>query len=148
MVDKSNDMRRWIMLLSNFNGSQLSKSLSTSIEIHFKYYWAHDRLINLSQEDEYLKALPRSIKRQLMTDHLFKDLFIKFKTFFHTKEFKDSKVLYDISFGFMPRFFDDKSDDKYIYYEEDEVPEMYFIIGGTVGIGYSLLTRGGPDVKQ
>jgi len=46
-----------------------------------------------------------------MTDHLFKDIFVRFSTFFHTKEYKDSRVLYDISFGFMPRFFGDTEED-------------------------------------
>ena len=77
-----------------------------------------------------------------MTEHLFKDLFRKFRFFFHTKEYKESRFLYDVSFGFMPRRFDTSEEDRVIYDEEDEVPEMYFMLAGTVGIGYSLMFSG------
>jgi len=44
----------------------------------------------------------------------------------------------------MPRRFDPSSseDDKIIYDEEDEVPEMYFILEGHIAIGYSLIANG------
>jgi hypothetical protein len=58
-----------------------------------------------------LKALPRTIKRQVMTDHLFKDVFKKFHVFFQTKEYKESRFLYDVTFGFMPRRFDTGEED-------------------------------------
>ena len=38
----------------------------------------------------------------------------------------------------MPRLFEPDSDDMIIYDEEQEVPEMYFIIEGHVGVGFSL----------
>lgn len=41
-----------------------------------------------------------------------------------------------------PRKFDANEDDKLIYDEEDEVSEMYFIIEGTVGIGYYIFSQG------
>jgi hypothetical protein len=72
-----------------------------------------------------------------MTDHLFRDIFKKFAFFFHPEEYRETKFLYEISFGFIPRKFDLSEDDKFIYYEENEVPEMYFIVSGSVGIGYS-----------
>lgn len=50
--------------------------------------------------------------------------------------------MYDISFGLKPRKFDANEDDKLIYDEEDEVSEMYFIIEGTVGIGYYIFSQG------
>lgn len=77
-----------------------------------------------------------------MTDYLFKDIFFKFRHFFHSKEYRDSKFLYDISFGFMPRRFDTSDEDWIIYDEEDEVPEMYFVLSGSIGIGYSLVSGG------
>jgi hypothetical protein len=77
-----------------------------------------------------------------MSDHLFRDIFKKFSYFFHTGENKESRLLYDISFGFIPRQFDTTEDDKVIYDEEDEVPEMYFILEGCVGIGYKLIANG------
>lgn len=42
----------------------------------------------------------------------------------------------------MPRRFDTSEEDKIIYDEEDEVPEMYFIIEGSIGIGYALIGNG------
>jgi hypothetical protein len=77
-----------------------------------------------------------------MTDHLFKDVFKKFHVFFQTKEYKESRFLYDVTFGFMPRRFDTGEEDWIIYDEEDEVPEMYFILSGSIGIGYSLVSGG------
>jgi len=77
-----------------------------------------------------------------MTNYLFEDLFYKFRMFFNTQENRESRFLYDVSFGFMPRKFEPTEEDKIIYDEEEEVPEMYFIIEGQVGIGYSLIANG------
>jgi hypothetical protein len=49
--------------------------------------------------------------------------------FFRTTQFPDSKYLYDMAFGFLPRKF---STNEVIYQEEEEVPEMYLILEGTV----------------
>jgi hypothetical protein len=43
----------------------------------------------------------------------------------------------EISFGFMPRKFNDTGEDRIIYEEEQEVAEMYFIIQGFIGFGYN-----------
>lgn len=40
-----------------------------------------------------------------------------------------------MSFGFQPRIFDKG---EIIYEEDQEAPEMYFIINGQIGVGYSL----------
>ena len=77
-----------------------------------------------------------------MTNYLFEDIFYKFRMFFNTNENKESRFLYDVSFGFMPRRFENTDEDRIIYDEEDEVPEMYFIVDGVVGIGYSLIANG------
>ena len=43
----------------------------------------------------------------------------------------------------MPRNFNPADpDDKVIYDEESEVPEMYFCLEGKVAIGYSIFGRG------
>ena len=42
----------------------------------------------------------------------------------------------------MPRKFEPTEEDKVIYDEEEEVPEMYFITEGVVGIGFSLVANG------
>ena len=77
-----------------------------------------------------------------MTVYLFSDLFENFKRFFKVDSAKESKFLYDISFGFMPRKFEPLDDEKMIYDEENEVPEMYFFNEGTIGIGFSLVANG------
>lgn len=83
------------------------------------------------------------MKRRLMTSYLFEDIFHKFKHFFKTYENKESKFLYDVSFGFLPRFFNpDDPDDKLLYDEESEIPEMYFCLEGKIGVGYSIFGRG------
>lgn len=48
-----------------------------------------------------------------------------------------------MAFGFMPRKFDCNSkEDSIIYDEEDDVSEMYFILSGVFGIGFSLNANG------
>ena len=49
----------------------------------------------------------------------------------------------------MPRNFNPNidSEDKIIYGEEEEVPEMYFCLEGKIGIGFSMFARG-FDSKQ
>jgi len=42
----------------------------------------------------------------------------------------------------MPRKFEPSDDDKIIYDEEEEVPEMYFITEGMIGIAFSLIANG------
>ena len=68
-----------------------------------------------------------------MINYLFQDIFYKFRQFFKTFENRESEFLYDISFGFMPRKFDEN---EIVYDEEDEVTEIYFIIEGAFGVGF------------
>jgi hypothetical protein len=42
----------------------------------------------------------------------------------------------------MPRQFEITGDDRIIYDEEDDVPEMYFVTEGFVGIGFILFSNG------
>ena len=94
-------------LLTRFTGNKpLPKSLINQIDSHFAYYWENNRLAFLSKDHDFLNALPRSIKRMIMIHYLFDDIFYKFKHFFNSQKYKDSKFLYDIAFGFKPRKFD------------------------------------------
>lgn len=78
-----------------------------------------------------------------MTVYLFSDIFSQFKRFFVVGAENETKFMYDIAFGFMPRKFECLHDeDKIIYDEEEEVIEMYFITEGIVGIGFSLIANG------
>jgi hypothetical protein len=80
-----------------------------------------------------------------MVHYLFDDVFYKFRSFFNTIKYENTKFLFDISFGLKPRIFkpDVSSDEKeiVIYDEEDEVPEMYFIKSGKVGIGFYVMSK-------
>jgi CRP-like cAMP-binding protein len=64
-----------------------------------------------------------------MTNYMFKDVFYNFRQFFLTYENRETKFLYEVSFGFKPRLFEKK---EIIYEEGDEVSEMYFILSGSV----------------
>jgi hypothetical protein len=69
--------------------------------------------------------------------YLFDDVFYNFRFFFNPQKNKDSKFLRDIAFGLKPRAFsDNENEDSVIYDEEAEVLEMYFILVGTVGVGF------------
>jgi potassium voltage-gated channel Eag-related subfamily H protein 8 len=141
--DEGTDLHQWLSLLTRFtNNRPLPKRLINQIDEHFQFYWSNDRLSSISKDNEFLNALPRSIKRNIMITYLFEDVFDKFRFFFNTQKYKDSKFLYDISFGIKPRCFSHETSQRLIYDEEDEVSEMYFIMGGTVGIGYYLFSQG------
>ena len=134
--EKSHDLNNWLTLLTRFtNHKPLPAHLVNKIESHFAFFWSNNRLANISKDDPFMATLPRSIKRAIMINYLFKDIFFRFRQFFNTFENRDSKFLYEIAFGFMPRKFEEG---EIIYDEDDEVPEIYFIIEGEVGIGYRL----------
>jgi hypothetical protein len=71
----------------------------------------------LLEKKDFFDSLPKNIRKHLMTNYLYDDLFIKhkiFNDFFDNGEMLDSQFLYDISFGFLPRQFRNLTkDDKY-----------------------------------
>jgi len=79
-----------------------------------------------------------------MSVYLFSDIFRQFKRFFNvdSDKGKETRFLYDVAFGFMPRKFEPTEDDKIIYDEEEEVTEMYFVTEGVIGIAFSLIANG------
>ena len=42
------------------------QELVKKIDEHFKYYWKHDRLSSLTQDDEYLQIMPKPLKYNLI----------------------------------------------------------------------------------
>ena len=50
----------------------------------------------------------------------------------------DEEFLVDIAKGLQPRTFGSSGIDKYIYHEDQEVSEMYFVLKGYVGIGINI----------
>lgn len=137
--NESPDLHNWMTLLTRFiDNKPLPRNLINEIDAHFSHYWSSNRLSCVSKHNEYLNALPRSIKKSLMVHYLFDDVFYKFRSFFNTIKNENSKFLYDISFGLKPRIFkpgdsttsirnEGNDQDIVIYDEEDEVPEMYLI---------------------
>lgn len=85
--------------------------------------------------------LPGGIKRGIIVHYLFDDIFYNFRIFFNPQKYIGTKFLYDVAFGLTPRHFTEHEEQNIIYDEEEEVAEMYFIISGTVGIGYHLYTQ-------
>lgn len=74
---------------------------------------------------------------------MFWDIYKQFRYFFKPTEFREEKFLFDVAFGFIPRFFNPEDpDDKIIYDEESEVPEILFCQEGKLGVGYSTYSRG------
>ena len=145
IIDKGTDLHNWMTLLTRYtNNKPLPKSLINSIDSHFTYFWANDRLSSVSKDDKYMSALPISIKRTIMINYLFQDVFYKFRQFFHTFEQRENEFLYDISFGFLPRKFEEN---EIIYDEEDEVPEIYFIMEGNIGVGFRIPGRDTNNIK-
>ena len=130
------DLHNWMTLLTRFRDKPLPNSLYRQINQHFKYFWANNRLSQVQKDNEFINALPRQIKRGIIVHYLFDDIFYNFRFFFNPQRNKDSKFLYDVAFGLKPRHFSEKEDENVIYDEEEEVLEMYFILNGTVGIGF------------
>jgi potassium voltage-gated channel Eag-related subfamily H protein 8 len=105
--DRGTELHNWMTLLTRFtNNKPLPKSLINQIDSHYAYFWANDRLNAIQDNDEFLNALPNQIKRYIIKQYLFDDVFFRFRLFFNTQENNDSTFLYDIAFGLRPRKFD------------------------------------------
>ena len=85
-----------------------------------------------------MNALPRALKRTVMVNFLWDDVFYKFRFFFDSAKNTNSKYLYDIAFGIYPKRFDGTDEDRIIYVEGDNVTEMFLIDEGSIAIGYYL----------
>ena len=110
------------------------------IHLHFKHYWANSRTRQVQRDNEFMMELPKSIKRAIIVHFLFDDIFYNFRSFFKPEKYKDSKFLYDVAFGLMPRLFSESEEENIILDEEEDVLEMYFVMQGTVGVGYHLFS--------
>lgn len=56
------------------------------------------------------------------------------------KEF-DTNFLYEIVFGFMPRQFKNTAEDRYMYEEEGDVTEIYFIMKGDWAVAFNSYSK-------
>jgi hypothetical protein len=52
------------------------------------------------------------------------------------KEF-DQNFLFEIALGFMPRQFKNTPEDRYMYEEESDVTEIYFIVKGEWAVAFN-----------
>lgn len=133
-----------MLLLRRFNnkGKPLAKPLREDLEKHFKYFWLNNRTSTLLEKKDYFDALPRDIKRRLMTEYLYEDIFKEkyFQNLFDNGEAMDPDFLYDISFGFQPRqFWGANQDDRRIIESDEYVTEMYLIQSGKFVIAKKVL---------
>ena len=78
-----------------------------------------------------------------MCEFLFADVLKKtaYATFFRSGNEFDSNFSYEVSFGFMPREFLGTVDDRYLYEEEGDVTEIYFITGGNWCIAFESFAK-------
>ena len=104
-----------------------------------------DNVASLDKSEKEINLLPISIKTELITKYIYADIFIYFKRYFNDESYQNKQLLYDFAYGFQPRIFQPSGqlDDELIIYDEDqEVAEMYFILNGYVGIGFSMISNG------
>jgi phosphatidylserine/phosphatidylglycerophosphate/cardiolipin synthase-like enzyme len=95
-------------LITRFRENRpLPNSLYRQINSHFKYYWARNRISEVESGNEFISALPRTVKRGIVVHYLFDDVFYNFRFFFNPNKYKDSKFLHDVAFGLRPRHFSD-----------------------------------------
>ncbi len=128
--DKSAELQTWLTLLGRFNNRKpVDPVMTAQIESRFEYFWSHDRLESITPDVPYLKAIPRVVRRQLISHHLFSDLYYDFRWFFNVGYEFTSAFLYDMSFGFLPRRFDPGES---LLAEGDDVEEIYLLRKGLV----------------
>lgn len=78
-----------------------------------------------------------------MCEFLFEDILKKaaFQTFFRSGKEFDSNFAYQVSFGFMPREFLNQESDRYLFEEEGDVTEIYFIMKGDWCVAYDSFAK-------
>lgn len=154
--DNERNLNKWMLLLRRFNykGKPLKKDLREDLEKHFKYFWDNNRTSTLLEKKDYFDALPRDIKRRLMTEYLYEDIFKEkyFTNYFDNGEAMDPDFLYDISFGFQPRQFwpneKGSDNDRFIMESEEYITEMYFILRGKFVIAKAIDYDDGSEFKN
>lgn len=74
-----------------------------------------------------------------MCKFLFQDILEKpaFRSFFKLGSEFDSNFVYEVAFGFLPRQFKATAEDRYLYKEEGDVTEIYFITKGEWAIAFN-----------
>jgi len=93
----------------------------------------------LLENKEYFDSIPFKIQEHIICKFLFSDIIEKpaFRTFFKLGCEFDSNFTYEVSLGFMPRQFFPTPEDRFIYHEEGDVTEIYFIKKGEWAIAFN-----------
>ena len=148
--DIQQPLRTWINSLERFSkGSPIKLSLIADITSDVNYFNQHDRISFLNENDNF-SMIPRPILMQMIGDFLYKDVTSSYARFFKPQFQQDKQFMYDMSMGFLPRFFNSYDhEDRVIYEEGQEVNEMYFIMKGLIGFAINnfSFTIGGPYFK-
>ena len=82
--EMGSSLNSWMTLLSRFTDKPLSKALVNSIDQHYTYFWANDRLNSMKKDDEFLNQCPRVVKRHVLLNYLYDDVIFKHRLFFLT----------------------------------------------------------------
>lgn len=148
--DNEDQLQSWFVMIKKIKNQPESGTMDIPIELrdrienHFRYFWDNDRVAVVLKRKEFFESIPNRIQNHIMCKFLFQDLFTMsaFKSFFKPgKEFDHNNFLYEISFGFMPRQFKNTADDRYMYEEEVDVTEIYFIIKGDYAIAFNSFQK-------
>jgi hypothetical protein len=147
--DNEDQLQNWFIMIKKIRNQpdsgtlDIPISLRDRIEFHFRYFWDNDRTAVLQKRKDFFDQIPFRIQHHILTKFLFQDIFTMsaFKSFFRTGINFDSNFLYEIAFGFMPRQFKATPEERYIFEEEVDVTEIYFIIKGEYAIGFNSYYR-------
>jgi len=134
--DQGSALRSHISLLNEFTPNQpFNNELITKIDKHFKFFWKNNRMFSIDKNDKYLINLPKDLKISLV-EYFWYDIFAKYNNLLLYRKYKNVyyKYYYELSFLLMPRLF---NKDEIIYNEDEEVEELYLIMGGIVSMGSS-----------
>lgn len=80
--DLNEDLHQWLLKLQRFN-PRLPSVIKDEIRKDMKYHWAYDRMMLMRTYGSYeVNQLPYSIRRDVVINHLYKDVIIANKRIF------------------------------------------------------------------
>jgi len=148
-TSNEDNLTRWFSMIKRIRmqplgeGTDISVELKEEIENHFRHFWENDRVSTLLEKKQYFDSIPHKIQEHVMCSFLFSDILYRpaFQDFFRGGSDFDSRFIYEVSFGFMPRDFNPTASDRYIFEEEGDVTEIYFIIKGDWAIAFDSFAK-------
>lgn len=138
--ERLNNFEAWIISVES-NYGKLNPGLKSKLIEHFHYYFANDKANVLAERywdftskvnylefhNKFINEIPESLRFQIL-DHLFLEIFYKFKVFFG---FSDN-FRYYVCLHIQPRVFRSKT----VVIEENTIPsEILFLEKGSVYVG-------------